>query len=322
MRHRLEEDVGRLQIGEEQAVRIARDGRTPYLLVFGHLLVERHVERQRTVHDDVAQLAAVGHLGQQRAFGRGDDVGEQLLRGGDAGDFRRLDAQQVGRAGEVADLHGLLLEVGQRNHGDVRDDEQLVVAGHLDDRDVAQHAFRGEQPGLLVEDAAHVLVRRDQPLHQHVGVAGDHGGDGLLHALHVVGFVHDVEGLQVEAVLLADPFDRGLVAVERRLHQPLLVGLIDGLQRMRILPVGYGKTFFTSLSRLFDDFRKMLNHSFVSFDLLSCVRFISPDCRCPWRSSALRRWRSWPPSRASRAPRAACPRRARPCWPRGRTSRP
>jgi len=25
---------------------------------------------------------------------------------------------------------------------------------------------------------------------------------------------------------------------------------------MRILPVGYGKTFFTSLSRLFDDFRK------------------------------------------------------------------
>ena len=130
-----------------------------------------------------------------------------------------------------------------------------MISRHLDDRYVAQHAFRGEQPGLLVEDAAHVLVRRDQPLHQHVGVAGDHGGDGLLHALHVVGFVHDVEGLQVEAVLLADPFDRGLVAVERRLHQPLLVGLIDGLQRMRILPVGYGKTFFTSLSRLFADFR-------------------------------------------------------------------
>ena len=111
VRHRLEEDVRRFDVGEQQAVRIAGHRRTLDLLVFGHLLVERHVERQRAVNDDLAQLAAVGHLGQQRAFGRGDHVGEQLLRGGDAGDFRGLDAQQVRRAGQVADLHHLLLEV-------------------------------------------------------------------------------------------------------------------------------------------------------------------------------------------------------------------
>ena len=166
----LKKNVGRFEVGEEQAVGIAGDRRTFDLFVLGNLLVKRHVQRQGAVDNDVAQLAAVGHLGQQRAFGRGDHVGEQLLRGGDAGDFRGLDAQQVGRAGQVADLHHLLLEVGQRNNRHVRDDQQFVVAGHFDDRNVAQNAFRGEQPGLLVEDAAHVFVGRDQAFHQHVGI--------------------------------------------------------------------------------------------------------------------------------------------------------
>ena len=230
--------------------------------MFGHLLVERHVERQRAVNDDLAQLAAVGHLGQQRAFGRGDHVGEQLLRGGDAGDFRGLDAQQVRRAGQVADLHHLLLEVRKRNHGNVRNDEQFVVAGHLDDRYVAQHALRGEQSGLLVEDAAHVFVGRYETFHQNVGVARNDRCDGLLDAFHVVGFIDDVESLDVDAVLLADLFDDLLVAEERRLHEPLLVSLVDGFQRMRILSVSDGQTFFTPFSRLLDDFGKMLNHGY------------------------------------------------------------
>ena len=44
VRHRLEEDVGRFEVGEEQAVGIARDGLAFDLLVFRNVLVERHVE--------------------------------------------------------------------------------------------------------------------------------------------------------------------------------------------------------------------------------------------------------------------------------------
>ena len=232
MRDRLEEDVGRFEVGEEQAVGIARDGRAFDLLVFRNVLVERHVERQGAVYDDVAQLSAVAHFGQQRAFGRGDDVGKQLLRRSDAGDFRSLDAQQVGRAGEVADLHGFLLEVGQRNDRHVRNDEQFVVAGHLDDRYVAQHAFRGKQSCFLVENAAHVFVGRDQSLHQHVGIAGDNGRNGLLHAFDVAGFIDDVECLDVDVVLGADLLDNAFFAEKRRLHEALLVGFVHRLQRM------------------------------------------------------------------------------------------
>ena len=53
--------------------------------------------------------------------------------------------------------------------------------------------------------------------------------DGLLDAFHVVGFVDDVEGVDVDAVLLADLFDDLLVAEERRLHEPLLIGFVDAL---------------------------------------------------------------------------------------------
>ena len=279
MRDRLEEDVGRFEVGEQQAVRIAGHRRTLDLFVLGDLLVERHVQRQRTVDDDVAQLAAVGHLGQQRAFGRGDHVGEQLLRGGDAGDFRRCYAQQVGRAGQVADLHHLLLEVGERNDRHVRDDQQFVVAGHFDDRNVAQDAFRGEQSGLLVEDAAHVFVGRDQTFHQNVGVARNDRCDGLLDAFHIVGFVDDVEGVDVDAVLLADLFDNLLVAEERRLHETLLIGFVDRFQRMRILSVSYGKTFFTPFPRLLDDFGKMLNHGVVTFKIDICFVVLPLCCR-------------------------------------------
>lgn len=48
VRDRLEEDVGRFEVGEQQAVRIAGHRRTLDLFVLGDLLVERHVQRQRS----------------------------------------------------------------------------------------------------------------------------------------------------------------------------------------------------------------------------------------------------------------------------------
>ena len=245
--------------------------------MLGDILVECYVERQGAVDDDVAQLSAVAHFGQQGAFGRRNDAGKQLLGGGDAGDLRSFDTQQAGNVGQVSDLLDLLFEIGQRDDRDVGDDEQLVVAGHLDDRHVAQHALRGEQSGFLIEDAAHVFVGRDQSLHQHVGVACHDGGHGLLHAFHVAGLVDDVECLDVDVVFGAYLLDDFLLTEQRGLHDTFLVGFVDGFQRMRILAVGYGQPFFTPFSRLVDDFCKMLDHCGV------LLLFILPDCTCRWR---------------------------------------
>ena len=199
------------------------------------------------------------------------------LGSSDAGDLRSFDTQQAGNVGQVSDLLDLLFEIGQRDDRDVGDDEQLVVAGHLDDRHVAQHALRGEQSGFLIEDAAHVFVGRDQSLHQHVGVACHDGGHGLLHAFHVAGLVDDVECLDVDVVFGAYLLDDFLLTEQRGLHDTFLVGFVDGFQRMRILAVGYGQPFFTPFSRLVDDFCKMLDHCGV------LLLFILPDCTCRWR---------------------------------------
>ena len=130
---------------------------------------------------------------------------------------------------------------------------------------MAQHAFRGTEPRVLVEDAAHVLVGRDQTFHQHVGLARDDGGDGQLHALDVALLVEDAENPGVDAVFAADLLDDGLFAVERGLDQPLPVGGIDRLDGVRILTVGDGQTLFAFLSRFLDDFAQMLNHDYSFF---------------------------------------------------------
>ncbi len=128
---------------------------------------------------------------------------------------------------------------------------------------MAQHAFRGKEARFLVQNPAHVLVGRHQAFHQHVGVARHDGRHGLLHALHVVLFVDDVERVDVDAVFAAHFFDDGLFAVEGRFDQPFLIGFVDCLQRVGVLPVGYGQPFAAFLSRLFDDFGKMLNHGYL-----------------------------------------------------------
>ncbi len=63
------------RLGKKQTVGIAGYRRAFDFLVFGHLLEEGYVQRQRTVDGDITQLTAVAHLGQQSAFGRRDDVG-------------------------------------------------------------------------------------------------------------------------------------------------------------------------------------------------------------------------------------------------------
>ena len=267
MRGSLEEDVARFDVGEEQAVRIACDGRTLDLLDLGGFLVKRYVERQRTVDDDVTQLSAIAHLGEQSGFGRGEHARQQLLRRCDAGDLRRLDTDQVGDARQVADQDGFLFEVGLRNHRYVRDDQQLGIVRHFDYRYVAQRAFRGEQTCVLVQDAAHVLVRGNQTLHQYVGLARNDGIDSQIDALHVVALGDYFENVAIDILFLANLLDDLGIAEQNRLYQTFLISCIDGCQRVGVLTVSDCKALLTFFSCLFDNFTQML-HGLCVFNII------------------------------------------------------
>ena len=260
VRDRLEEDVGRFEVGEEQAVGIARDGRTLDFLVLGDLLVERYVQRQRSVDDRIAQLSAVAHFGQDGPFGRRRNARQHLFRGCDAGDFRRVDAQQPGSLDEVSDQLLFLFEVGRGDHRDVRDAEQFGKRRHFENGHVAQHALGREETRILVQDAAHVFVGRDESLHQDVGVARHDGRDGQPHAVDVALFIHDLEDRTVDPLGPADLFDDLFVAVEGRFDQSLIICVVDGAERVGILAVGDGQPFAALFLGLLDDLREFCNH--------------------------------------------------------------
>ena len=222
VRRCLEEYVTCLQVGEEQTVGITGKRSTLYLLVLGNLLEEGYIERQRTIHHHVAQLTAIGHLREQCTLGSRRNVRVERLGRSDAGNLRGLDTQGVSRGSQVADHLHLLLHVRKRNDGDIRHDQQLRVNRHLDYRNVAQRSLRGEQAGLLVQDTAHVLLGRNQTLHQHISLARSNCLYGLRYALYVALLVHDREDRNVDTVLGANLLDNGLLAVENRIYQTLI----------------------------------------------------------------------------------------------------
>ena len=130
---------------------------------------------------------------------------------------------------------------------------------------MAQHTLGREEARILVEDAAHVLVGRYQTLHQHVGTAVDHSLHGEVDTCHIARLVDDAEDIDVDLQLAAGLLDRGLVAKERRLDQTVLPCVVDSLDRVRILTVGYGETLASPCRCGRYQFFKMLYHDVCVF---------------------------------------------------------
>ena len=170
MRGCLEEDVGRFDVGEEQAVGIARDGRT---LDFCARRPCRALRPATAAVDDrIAQLSAVAHFGQDGPFGRRRNARQHLFRGVRC---RRFFGVSMPSSLAVWMRYPIsfcfCLKSGCGDHRDVRDAEQFGKRRHFENGHVAQHALGRGKTRILVQDAAHVFVGRDESLHQDVGVA-------------------------------------------------------------------------------------------------------------------------------------------------------
>ena len=97
--------------------------------------------------------------------------------------------------------------------------------------------FGGEQTCVLVQDAAHVLVRGNQTLHQYVGLARNDGIDSQIDALHVVALGDYFENVAIDILFLANLLDDLGIAEQNRLYQTFLISCIDGCQRVGVLTV-------------------------------------------------------------------------------------
>ena len=229
MRCSLEEDVTRLDVGEEQAVYITCDSRALNLLVLCNLLVESHVERKRTVNHHITQLTTITHLCEDSALEVRLNGRQHLLGSRDAGDFRSSNAQLVGSLGKELDLHLLLLEVGSGDNRNVRDNEQLVVARKLNERNVSQDTLRGNKTLLLIEDATHILVGRNQTLHQNICSTSLNRCNSHSDSLCILLNINDIESGNGDIQLCTHLLDNRLITIESRLNKTLLVCVINSL---------------------------------------------------------------------------------------------
>ena len=167
-----------------------------------------------------------------------------MLGSADKGGFGLLDADGLASGDEVLEDDLLLLQVGSRNHGHVTHDEQLVVARVLDDGHVRQGGVGRTKTALLVEDGTHILVGRQQSLHQNVAlsVVDEVASGGR--SLHVNGLVDDLELLDVNVEVGADLLDGGGVTHQSGIDNSHLHGGVHRLDGVGVVGVGSDQTFF------------------------------------------------------------------------------
>ena len=104
---------------------------------------------------------------------------------------------------------------------------------------MAQHAFGRQQSEIFVQNTAHVLVRRHEPFHQHVGHRIAYHSHRGLDANSIIFFVYDRKLLRVDPVGHAD-FDNLLpVADQNSFDDTHVRSGVHGLERVRILGVSH-----------------------------------------------------------------------------------
>ena len=120
-----------------------------------------------------------------------------------------------------------------------------MVSRYLHHGHVAEHALRGHEAELLVQNTPHVLVSGYEALHQDVALALAHHLHGDTDAVHIHILGYDGETGHVDALGLAYLFDFFRIADQRGIHNTCLNGIIDSFERVRILSVSYDEPTFS-----------------------------------------------------------------------------
>ena len=154
-----------------------------------------------------------------------------------------------------------------------------MVGGHLHDGHVRQHVvlLAGHEAALLVEDGAHVLVGREQALHQEVALALVDELHGHGAGLGVVGLLDHLELVGVDALSGADLLHGLDVTHEGGLHDTAVDSGAHSGDGVGVIGISCHHSF---LSFCFDQLKqvvKFCNHLAVGFLLL-----LKNNSSCCW----------------------------------------
>jgi hypothetical protein len=135
----LGEHVAALEIGDDEDVGLAGDGRDE-VLDFGGLDADGGVKGQRAVEDAAGDLAAVGHLAEGGGVEGGLDLGVHGFDGRQQGNLGLGDAEGVSQVDGVLDDVDLVFKLGSDVDGRVGDEQGARVGRRIHNEDVADAA--------------------------------------------------------------------------------------------------------------------------------------------------------------------------------------
>ncbi len=128
---------------------------------------------------------------------------------------------------------------------------------------MAQNRLWGQQAELLVEDAPHVFVGRDEPLHEHISLTFAYHLHCDLNALDIIRFGDDRQLAHVDTLGFAHLLYLCGVAYDSGVDQACHYRVIYRFECVRILPVSHYKPLF-SFRFCFEDYvLQMFDHDFI-----------------------------------------------------------
>ena len=158
-------DITGIQIGHQQTICITRH-RTGQMLGVSHLSKESYIKGQRTIHNDISELSAISHFGQDCSLDRRLHTRQHLFTRSDSRNFRTFNSHSAGCRNQIAHKSHFLFQVRVGNHRNIRHKQQLMICWKFKHSHMAQYPFRWQQAILFVQNSSHVFIGRNETFHQ------------------------------------------------------------------------------------------------------------------------------------------------------------
>ena len=147
-------------------------------------------------------------------------------------------AQSVQDLGGIFQDDALFLQIGEGVEPAVGHEEHPGIALGLEEHDVAEERA-GAQP-RLVQDGPHEVGRAQNPLHEEMGLALGHQGDGLVGTVHIAVSGDDLIGVGILPQLGQDAADGLGMTHQDGLGDAAAAGHDHSIQNGAVVGGGHG----------------------------------------------------------------------------------
>ena len=143
-----------------------------------------------------------------------------------------------------------------------------------------QYSLGGQKSALLVQNAVHILVCRNESFHQHVSLRLANHLDCLCDSFYILGFGNYLELVDIQSVTIAHLFNPVWIADQCGVDEFHIYRIAYRFKGMRILAVGNHKTFASASPGLCYNIIKRFDHNTLGCFLFPVTKVTIYEYSC------------------------------------------